>query len=505
MEQIFKCSIHKDEGCLLYVAVASRGKPAQVAVGALIKASLNDKLSVVWRARRSIGKKTDEEAKFEALLFGLERALKSEYKHVTAMSCSEVLVKQFHGQLEVRSPALKSLLERVKEKSKKLCGFSLHYIPTSENAEANVQANLALDRAMSSGRLEEDSSCPVCLELFEPPVFQCPKGHLICRDCLESILENSNNESCPECRTPYLGQRIPNVVADDLIKQWRSQDIQETPIATYKLSTKYIFNIRSGPLMSSAKVGDIIGGSYVDIYEIKVVPQDNNVRGRMASGNWINIQGLNPSEVQAVPIPLGTYKIKNHIMPFWSDIRRSSTAVGGLLPGDYVDIVETRVVTEDDRVRARTVGGKWISLVAPSTGYEWALPVPLGDYQVLKELWLSLDDKGRLNNRLRVGDCVNIVETKVVPEDKVVRAKTRSGKWMSLVDTEDGTVWAKPADVACAECSLVFFDARARDQHFKASHKLLHCQGCVHHSCFSHPVLIDLNSPKLCDHYNDKT
>ena len=60
------------------------------------------------------------------------------------------------------------------------------------------------------------------------------------------------------------------------------------------------------------------------------------------------------------------------------------------------------------------------------------------------------------------------------------RAKTSSGKWMSLVDTEDGTVWARPADVACTECGLVFFDALARDQHFKASHQLLHCQGCVH-------------------------
>ena len=55
---------------------------------------------------------------------------------------------------------------------------------------------------------------------------------------------------------------------------------------------------------------------------------------------------------------------------------------------------------------------------------------------------------------------------------------------MSLVDTEDGTVWARPADVACTECGLVFFDALARDQHFKASHQLLHCQGCVHQLSF---------------------
>ena len=443
MEQIPTCSVHKNEGCLLYVDGASRGNPGPAAVGAVIKASMdNNKLSVVWRAGRSIGKRTNNEAAFEALLFGLEQALKSEYKHVAAMSNSEVLVKQFHGQYEVKSPELTSLLKWVKENSKKLCGFSLRYIPKSDNTEAEAEAIKALDKGMPSGRLKEDSSCPVCLELFEPPVFQCPKGHLICMDCLENIFDNSNNESCPECRTPYLGQRIPNVVADDLIKQWRSQEVQETPLATYKLSTKFLFNIRTGPLMSSAKVDTIKGGSYVDINEIKVVPRDNNVRGRLSSGNWINIQGLNPIEVQALPLPLGTYKIKSHIMPLWSDIRRSSVATGGLLPGDYVDILETRVLTEDDRVRARTAGGKWISLLAPTTGYEWASPVPLGDYKVLKELCLSSSDdegsgvRGILKTKLRVGDCVNIIETKVVLENKLVRDELYKNRSSRKTDSQ---------------------------------------------------------------------
>ena len=129
MEKTPSCSLHKDEGCLLYINEACHGNTGHAAIGAVIKAHLNDKLSVVWRAGRSIGKKTKDEAGLEALLFGLERTQKSQYKHVTAVSDSEVLVKQYHEQHEVKSPELRSLLQRIKEVAKKLCGFSLRYDP----------------------------------------------------------------------------------------------------------------------------------------------------------------------------------------------------------------------------------------------------------------------------------------------------------------------------------------------------------------------------------------
>ena len=109
---------------MLFVHGASRGNPGPAAVGAVIKACLSEqKLSVVWRAGKSIGKRTNNEAEFEALLFGLERVVKSEYRHVVALSESEVLVKQFKEQCRNESAELKSLLQRVKEHAKKLMSF----------------------------------------------------------------------------------------------------------------------------------------------------------------------------------------------------------------------------------------------------------------------------------------------------------------------------------------------------------------------------------------------
>ena len=498
------CAKHNAEGCLLFVHGASRGNPGHAAIGAVIKARANNKVSVVWRGGKSIGKKTDNEAEFESLLFGMGQVLKGEYKHVMALSDSELLVKQFHGQYEVRSPELRSLLHRVKETSRQFCLFSFIHIPRSENTEADAEANHALDNAIPSDRLKEDSSCPVCFELFTPPVFQCPKGHLICQDCLDNLLGNSDNESCPECRTPYQGQRIPNVVADDLIKNWRGQSTMERSLATYKLSPKYKFPLHEGPHVNSAKVGEVNGGIYVDIMEIQVRSEiGGSIRGRTPLCQWLTIEKTNPKAVFAHPLSLGTYKLMNHAS-LATGIRKISQSSGKSLEvGDYVDIVETRVVSEDNRVRAKITNGLWMSLINTSDGFEWASAVPLGAYKVTRfaSLCSELDWTGKnaqIVGELQVGDYVDIIETKVVAESKRVRAKTSMGLWMSLVNTDDRSVWAKPRDVesqetqdeeearhlqsrTCGDCGHVFLHSRARDQHHKDCHQFS-CQGNIHWS-----------------------
>ena len=578
MEQVAICSLTQGgDGCLLYVDGASRGNPGPAAVGAVIKARLsNEMFSVVWRAGRSIGKKTNNEAEYEALLFGLERVLKSEYKHVVAMSDSEVLVRQFKGQYRVENPDLRSLLQRVGEIARKLNSFSLRHIPRSDNTEADGEANEALDKGMPSGRLQEDSACPVCLDLFEPPVFQCPKGHLICRECLDNLLQKSDNETCPECRTPYQGLRIPNVVADDFIKQWRGQQTSERPLSTYELSKKFTFDLRHGPKLDSAKVGSLSGGSYVDIIELKVISESDRIRGRTPMNQWLTIKRTNPVEVLASPLPLGTYRVEKfaelsialkmrsqkggellagdyvdivetRVLPddnrvrakvangkwmslvdtsfpvhtkwavplplgtyklkrlaaLGSGVNKVSQTIGELQTGDYVDIIETRVVPEDQRVRAKIASGQWMSLVDTTDGKQWAKSLPLGSYKVTSfvNLQNGIMKSSKVICSLQAGEKVDIIETRVVPEDKRVRAKLTLGLWISLVNTENGSVWAKPWDVAeaeerhrgevqgctCSQCNRVFVHSRARDQHYNDSHQLS-CQGFIQQSnyCMNH-------------------
>ena len=162
------CKLHRtEEGCLLYVGSACRGDPGPAAVGAVIKAYPDYKLTVVWRASRSIGERTRNEAELEALLFGMERAFESGYKHVLAMTDSELAVRQFaKDPWSAQPPEFGKLLRRVHSVSLRFCRFSLEHIPRSSNREADSKANQALDKAVPSARIQEDSVCPVCFELF---------------------------------------------------------------------------------------------------------------------------------------------------------------------------------------------------------------------------------------------------------------------------------------------------------------------------------------------------
>ena len=56
--------------------------------------------------------------------------------------------------------------------------------------------------------------CPVCLETaHNPPIFQCPEGHLLCQDC------NKRLKECPRCGNPLQNSR--NGTAEKLAEKLR--------------------------------------------------------------------------------------------------------------------------------------------------------------------------------------------------------------------------------------------------------------------------------------------
>jgi len=53
-------------------------------------------------------------------------------------------------------------------------------------------------------KVEED--CIICLELLVPPVFQCCRGHLLCRECIDKV--ENENRGCQTCRGPMPVPRV---------------------------------------------------------------------------------------------------------------------------------------------------------------------------------------------------------------------------------------------------------------------------------------------------------
>uniref|UniRef100_A0A8C3TG53 RING-type E3 ubiquitin transferase n=1 Tax=Chelydra serpentina TaxID=8475 RepID=A0A8C3TG53_CHESE len=64
---------------------------------------------------------------------------------------------------------------------------------------------------MNSANLQEEATCPICLEYFKDPVIiDC--GHNFCRACIAQCWEGSDTAaSCPQCReTVQQGNLRPN-------------------------------------------------------------------------------------------------------------------------------------------------------------------------------------------------------------------------------------------------------------------------------------------------------
>ena len=58
---------------------------------------------------------------------------------------------------------------------------------------------------------EDTLKCPVCYNSLLPPVYQCRRGHLVCKGCIPQLVK------CPVCRTSIKGSRIRNLAIEQVI------------------------------------------------------------------------------------------------------------------------------------------------------------------------------------------------------------------------------------------------------------------------------------------------
>jgi ribonuclease HI len=126
----------------IYVDGASRGNPGPSGIGIVIE---DREGATKVKISSYIGRTTNNQAEYRALIVGLREAVRLKAEHVDIMSDSELLVEQVCGRYKVRSPKLRSLFEEVKEL---LAGFrssAISYIPREQNRVADALANQAFD------------------------------------------------------------------------------------------------------------------------------------------------------------------------------------------------------------------------------------------------------------------------------------------------------------------------------------------------------------------------
>lgn len=147
MQQLRADSIHglgAVKGLIINADGASRGNPGPAAVGVVIR---DEGGGVVKQISRSIGRATNNQAEYRAVITALEAAAELGADYVRVRLDSELVVKQLKGEYRVKNASLHPLFQRAMQILKGFNSFSIVSIPRSQNADADRLARAGLREA----------------------------------------------------------------------------------------------------------------------------------------------------------------------------------------------------------------------------------------------------------------------------------------------------------------------------------------------------------------------
>ena len=126
----------------LFTDGGSRGNPGPSAIGIVLK---NKNGEVIYEASKYIGKYTNNDAEYLALIQGLIIANEKKIKSIASYLDSELLVKQLNGEYKVKNERLQKLFTKVRNLENKFTKVSFTHVRREKNKRADELVNEALD------------------------------------------------------------------------------------------------------------------------------------------------------------------------------------------------------------------------------------------------------------------------------------------------------------------------------------------------------------------------
>jgi ribonuclease HI len=120
------------------------GNPGPAAIGVSLEDSSGQKVRLL---SEYIGRATNNQAEYRALIAGLEAASRLGARHVRIKLDSELLELQIKGKYKVRHPAIKPLFEQVSNLLSRFDSFLVSRASREENEVAHNLAQAALKKA----------------------------------------------------------------------------------------------------------------------------------------------------------------------------------------------------------------------------------------------------------------------------------------------------------------------------------------------------------------------
>lgn len=100
---------------------------------------------VFRRGKAFLGRATNNEAEYVAVILALEDALEQGFQSLKLHADSELLIKQVNGIYRVKNPRIKELYTRLMGLARKFVSFEAVHVRREFNAEADLEANRAID------------------------------------------------------------------------------------------------------------------------------------------------------------------------------------------------------------------------------------------------------------------------------------------------------------------------------------------------------------------------
>jgi ribonuclease HI len=129
------CRIRTDGG--------ARGNPGPAGIGVVVEnAETGD---VIERHAKYLGRATNNQAEYRAVILGLQRCLELGAKEVEVLADSELLVKQAQLKYKVKNPDLGRLFMEMKNLETRIGRVQYRHVRREQNTAADALANQAMD------------------------------------------------------------------------------------------------------------------------------------------------------------------------------------------------------------------------------------------------------------------------------------------------------------------------------------------------------------------------
>jgi ribonuclease HI len=132
---------------IIYTDGGSRGNPGLAAIGVILT---NEKGNMIKEYAEKIGRATNNEAEYEAVIFGLQKSKlifggkKAKEMQIEMKMDSELVAKQLNGKYKILDRKIEQLFLKIWNLKIDFGEVKFTYIPREKNIEADKLVNKAL-------------------------------------------------------------------------------------------------------------------------------------------------------------------------------------------------------------------------------------------------------------------------------------------------------------------------------------------------------------------------